>query len=125
MPGHVVGDGKYSVEELVANVNKDPRRGVGHEKVLTRLEFDHQADRLLEKVGYNRQTVPPEGEVVFLRSTANLSTGGTAIDVTDIIHPDNLEMAVRTINAIGLDIGGVDFLTKDISESYREAGGGI
>jgi cyanophycin synthetase len=125
MPGHVVGDGKHSVEELVAIVNKDPRRGVGHEKVLTRLEFDHQAERLLAKVGYDRQTVPPEGEVVFLRSTANLSTGGTAIDVTDIIHPDNLEMAVRTINAIGLDIGGVDFLTNDISESYRDAGGGI
>jgi cyanophycin synthetase len=125
MPGHVVGDGKHTVEELVATVNKDPRRGVGHEKVLTRLEFDHQADRLLEKLGYDRQSVPPQGEVVFLRSTANLSTGGTAIDVTDIIHPDNLEMAVRTINAIGLDIGGVDFLTQDISESYRDAGGGI
>jgi cyanophycin synthetase len=73
MPGHVVGDGKHSVEELVAIVNKDPRRGVGHEKVLTRLEFDHQAERLLAKVGYDRQTVPPEGEVVFLRSTANLN----------------------------------------------------
>ena len=125
MPGHVVGDGKRTVEELVAIVNQDPRRGVGHEKVLTRLEFDHQADRLLAKLGYDRNTVPAVGEVVFLRSTANLSTGGTAIDVTDIIHPDNREMAIRTINAIGLDIGGVDFLTKDIAVSYRDAGGGI
>ncbi len=125
VPGHVVGDGKHTLEELVDIVNQDPRRGVGHEKVLTRLEFDHQADRLLEKLGYDRSTVPEEGEVVFLRSTANLSTGGTAIDVTDVIHPDNREMAERTIKAIGLDIGGVDFLCNDIAQSYREAGGGI
>ena len=125
MPGHVVGDGKNSVEQLVDIVNDDPRRGVGHEKVLTRLEFDHQAERLLEKLGYDRGTVPEKGEVVFLRSTANLSTGGTAIDVTDTMHPDNREMAERTIKAIGLDIGGVDFLTRDITESYRETGGGI
>ena len=125
VPGHVVGDSKHTIEELVATVNEDPRRGVGHEKVLTRLEFDHQAERLLEKLGYNRSTVPEEGEIVYLRSTANLSTGGTSIDVTDVIHPDNREMAVRAIRAIDLDIGGVDFLTRDITESYREAGGGI
>jgi len=125
VPGHVVGDGKHSIERLVDIVNEDPRRGVGHEKVLTRLEFDHQAERLLSKLGYDRDTVPKKGEVVYLRSTANLSTGGTAIDVTDVIHPDNREMAIRSIRAIDLDIGGVDFLTKDITESYRDAGGGI
>ncbi|MBT8082948.1 MAG: cyanophycin synthetase [Gammaproteobacteria bacterium] len=125
VPGHVVGDGNHTIEELVEIVNQDPRRGVGHEKVLTRLEFDHQAERLLKKLGYDRTTVPAKDEIVYLRSTANLSTGGTAIDVTDVIHPDNREMAIRAINAIGLDIGGVDFLTRDISESYREAGGGI
>jgi len=125
VPGHVVGDGKHTIEELVDTVNEDPRRGVGHEKVLTRLEFDHQAERLLAKLGYDHASVPPKGEQVFLRSTANLSTGGTAIDVTDAMHPDNREMAIRAINAIGLDIGGVDFLTRDITESYREAGGGI
>jgi cyanophycin synthetase len=125
VPGHVVGDGKHTIEELVDIVNQDPRRGVGHEKVLTRLEFDHQAERLLAKVGYDRTTVAPQGEVVYLRSTANLSTGGTAIDVTDIMHPDNREMAIRAIKAIGLDIGGVDFLTRDITESYRDTGGGI
>jgi len=124
-PGHVVGDGKHTIAELVDIVNEDPRRGVGHEKVLTRLEFDHQAERLLKKIGYDQETVPAKDEVVYLRSTANLSTGGTAIDVTDIIHPDNREMAIRAIKAIGLDIGGVDFLTNDISLSYREAGGGI
>jgi cyanophycin synthetase len=125
VPGHVVGDGKHSIEALVDIVNEDPQRGVGHEKVLTRLEFDHQAERLLGKCGYDRNTVPKKGEVVYLRSTANLSTGGTAIDVTDIMHPDNREMAIRAIRAIDLDIGGVDFLTRDISESYRDAGGGI
>ena len=125
VPGHVVGDGKHTIEALVDIVNEDPRRGVGHEKVLTRLEFDHQAERLLGKRGYDRNTVPKKGEVVYLRSTANLSTGGTAIDVTDIMHPDNREMAIRAIRAVDLDIGGVDFLTRDISESYRDAGGGI
>ncbi len=124
-PGHVVGDGEHTIAELVDIVNQDPRRGVGHEKVLTRLEFDHQAERLLKKIGYDRDTVPAKDEVVYLRSTANLSTGGTAIDVTDTIHPDNRDMAIRAIKAIGLDIGGVDFLTRDITESYRDAGGAI
>ena len=125
MPGHVVGDGEHTVEELVDEVNRDPRRGIGHEKVLTRLEFDHQADRLLDFRGYNRKSVPTKGETVFLRSTANLSTGGTAIDVTDIIHPDNRDMAERAILAVGLDVGGVDFITSDIAKSYHETGGAI
>ena len=125
VPGHVVGNGQHTIEQLVDIVNEDPRRGVGHEKVLTRLELDHQAERLLGKLGYDKDTVPADGEVVYLRSTANLSTGGTAIDVTDVIHPDNREMAIRAIKAIDLDIGGVDFLTNDITESYRDAGGGI
>ena len=125
VPGHVVGDGRHTVEELVEEVNRDPRRGIGHEKVLTRLELDHQAQRLLSQKGYTAETIPADGEVVYLRSTGNLSTGGTAVDVTDIIHPDNREMAIRAIKGIGLDIGGVDFLTSDISKSYRETGGAI
>ena len=125
VPGHVVGDGVHTIEQLVDEVNTDPRRGVGHEKVLTRLEFDHQAERLLADKGYVKETVPAKDEIVYLRATANLSTGGTAIDVTDIIHPDNRDMAVRTIKGIGLDVGGVDFITTDISESYRNTGGAI
>jgi cyanophycin synthetase len=124
-PGHVVGDGSHSVAELVEVVNADPRRGVGHEKVLTRIELDAQAAMMMERVGYTADSVPKEGEVVYLRSTANLSTGGTANDVTDIIHPDNRDMAVRAIRAIGLDVGGVDFLTTNIAESYKTIGGGI
>jgi cyanophycin synthetase len=125
VPGHVVGDGVHTIAQLVDEVNRDPRRGIGHEKVLTRLEFDDQAERHLAKRGFTRDSVPPAGETVFLRSTANLSTGGTAIDVTDIVHPDNREMAVRAVLAIGLDVGGVDFLTKDIAQSYKDIGGGI
>jgi cyanophycin synthetase len=124
-PGHVVGDGTRSIAELIEIVNQDPRRGVGHEKVLTRLELDAQAAMMMERVGYNAESVPKSDEVVYLRSTANLSTGGTATDVTDIIHPDNRDMAVRAIRAIGLDVGGVDFLSPNIAESYKTVGGGI
>lgn len=125
IPGHLVGDGRSTVAELVEILNQDPRRGIGHEKVLTRIEIDAQAERLLARVGYCLDSVPAADEVVYLRSTANLSTGGTAIDVTEEIHPDNRDMAVRAIQAVGLDIGGVDFLTADITRSYREVGGGI
>src|SRR3954470_16950620 len=125
VPGHVVGDGIHTIEQLVDQVNQDPRRGVGHEKVLTRLLFDLQAETLLADKGYSRDTVPASGELVFLRSTENLSTGGTATDMTDLVHPDNIEMAVRAVKAIGLDVGGVDFLSTDITESYKEVGGAI
>ncbi len=124
-PGHVVGDGEHTVAQLIEIVNQDPRRGVGHEKVLTRLELDAQAHKMLERAGLTAESVPAKGCAVYLRSTANLSTGGTATDVTDIIHPDNREMAERAVRAIGLDVGGVDFLSKNITESYRTIGGGI
>jgi cyanophycin synthetase len=124
-PGHVVGDGVKTVVQLIEVVNQDPRRGVGHEKVLTRLELDAQAEKMLSGAGLTAESVPEAGRIVYLRSTANLSTGGTATDVTDIIHPDNRDMAVRAIRAIGLDIGGVDFLSSNIAESYRTIGGGI
>jgi cyanophycin synthetase len=124
-PGHVVGDGTRSIAELVEIVNQDPRRGVGHEKVLTRIELDREAQLMMERVGYTADSVPADGEVVYLRSTANLSTGGTATDVTDIIHPDNRDMAVRAVRAIGLDVGGVDFISPNIAESYKQIGGAI
>ena len=124
-PGHVVGDGASTVAQLIEVVNSDPRRGVGHEKVLTRLTLDREAELMLERAGYTADSVPKAGEVVPLRSTANLSTGGTATDVTDIIHPDNRAMAERAVRAIGLDVGGVDFLSTNIAESYKAIGGGI
>jgi cyanophycin synthetase len=125
VPGHVVGDGVHTIEELVEEVNQDPRRGIGHEKVLTRLTFDHQAEMMLQRKGYTRESVPAPGERVFLRSTGNLSTGGTATDLTDVVHPDNVEMATRAVKAIGLDVAGVDFLSTDVTESYKEVGGAI
>ncbi|MGY0650907.1 cyanophycin synthetase [Luteimonas sp. A537] len=124
-PGHVVGDGRSTIAELIEQVNQDPRRGVGHEKVLTRLELDAQAELMLERAGHAADSVPAADEVVPLRSTANLSTGGTATDVTDVIHPDNREMAIRAVRAIGLDVGGVDFISPDITESYKRIGGAI
>ena len=125
VPGHVVGDGKHNITELVEQVNSDPRRGIGHEKVLTNLELDKQAIRLMEEAQLNADSVLPEGETVYLRSTANLSTGGTAIDMTDAVHPDNRDMAERAIKAVGLDVGGVDFLIDDISRSYKDICGAI
>lgn len=124
-PGHVVGDGKSTVAQLVDVVNSDPRRGVGHEKVLTKLKLDREAELMLERVGYTAESIPKADEVVPLRSTANLSTGGTATDVTDVIHPDNRAMAERAVRAVGLDVGGVDFLSTNIAESYKSIGGGI
>ena len=124
-PGRVIGDGLHTVRQLVELVNLDPRRGVGHEKVMTRLEMDAQAELMLARQSLTADSVPEAARIVPLRSTANLSTGGTATDVTDVIHPDNRDMAVRAVTAIGLDVGGVDFLCPDIAESYKAVGGGI
>lgn len=125
VPGHVVGDGTSTIAQLVEQVNADPRRGVGHEKTLTQIVFDHQAERLMAQAGVTQETVLPAGERFFLRSTGNLSTGGTAIDRTDAIHPDNADIARRAAKVIGLDIAGIDLITPDISRSVREIGGGI
>jgi cyanophycin synthetase len=125
VPGHVVGDGRHTVAELVETVNQDPRRGIGHEKVLTRLELDHQAERLLEQAGLGPDAVLPEGQVFYLRSTGNLSTGGTSVDKTDAIHYDNRIMAERAVKAIGLDVGGVDFISPDIARSHKDVSGAI
>lgn len=125
VPGHVVGDGVHSIGQLVEIVNSDPRRGVGHEKLLTRIVIDHQAERLLHHAGKTLDSVLANGEIFYLRSTANLSTGGTSIDRTDIIHPENAEVAVRAAKVVGLDIAGIDFICPDITRPVRETGGGI
>jgi cyanophycin synthetase len=125
VPGHVVGDGRSTIRELVDVVNSDPRRGVGHEKVLTRIEIDHQAERLLAQAAYTLDTVLADGQLFALRSTGNLSTGGTAVDKTDVIHPDNVDIAVRAAKVVGLDVAGIDVITEDISYSVRERGGAI
>lgn len=125
VPAHVVGDGERSIAALVEEVNKDPRRGEGHENVMTRISIGDHARAVLAKSGLSPESVPELGRVVYLCDTANLSTGGTAIDRTDDIHPDNALIARRAARAIGLDIAGIDFIAPDISRSVHETGGGI
>ena len=123
VPAHVVGDGARTVRELVDAVNADPRRGEGHEAILTRIEIDEAALAALARQGLELDTVPESGRWVVLHETANLSTGGTAEDVTDQIHPDNAKLAVRAARIVGLDVAGIDFIIEDIARSYRETEG--
>ncbi|MBD2112515.1 cyanophycin synthetase [Nodosilinea sp. FACHB-141] len=125
VPAHVVGDGKSTIEQLIDITNQDPRRGVGHDNLLTRIEVDRTTWQLLDRKGYTLDTVLPEGEMCYLRATANLSTGGIAIDRTDDIHPDNIWVAQRIAKTIGLDIAGIDVVTTDISKPLREVDGVI
>lgn len=125
LPGRVVGDGVHSIAELVAAVNRDPERGVGFSKRFVRLQFDDEAHRQLRVAGLVPGSVPARGRIVPLRGTANISTGGTAVDRTPVVHPDNRMAAERAARAVGLDIAGVDFITPDISRSWREVGGAI
>ncbi len=125
VPAAVRGDGVSSIEALVAEVNRDPRRGNGHEQVMTRIRLDPAAHALLARSGLTAASVPARGETVFLSTAANLSTGGTAIDRTNEIHPDNAAIAARAAMIVGLDVAGVDFIAPDIARSVRETGGGV
>jgi cyanophycin synthetase len=125
VPAHVVGDGLHSVEELVEITNSDPRRGVGHEKVLTRIKVDDAAIELVRSQGYELSDVPPDGTMVKLTLTGNMSTGGISIDRTLEAHPENVEIAEEAAQVIGLDIAGIDFISPDITEPVRETGGAI
>lgn len=122
-PAKITGDGKSNIEELIQKENQDPRRGYGHENVLTKIEVDKISLQLMEKRGYNLQTILPENEKLILKDTANLSTGGTATDVTDIVHPSNIFMAERIARLIDLDICGIDIIAHDISKPIEETGG--
>ncbi len=124
-PAHVIGDGKLSISQLIDEVNLDPRRGYGHEKVLTQITVNELTQNLITSRGYNLDTVLEEGETLILKDTANLSTGGTATDVTDIVHPANIFMAERISKIIDLDICGIDIMTTDISRPIAETGGAV
>ena len=124
-PANVVGDGKSTIKELVDEVNKDPRRGYGHENVLTKITINDLTKTIIAAKGYTEDSVPNQGEIVILKDTANLSTGGTAEDVTDIVHPSNVSMAERISKIIDLDICGIDIMTTDISKPLEETGGAV
>lgn len=125
LPAHVMGDGRRTIAELIDLVNQDPRRGMGHENMLTRIVPDAAMTALLARSGHDLGTIPALGQIVQLRDTANLSTGGTAVDRTDDIHPCNRLIAEQAAATIGLDVCGIDFLSPDISRPVSETGGGI
>lgn len=124
-PAHVIGDGESTIQELIDLENTDPRRGYGHENVLTLISVDRDTLDLLEKKGYTLETVPAKDEKVFVKSTANLSTGGTSIDVTDHVHPQNVFICERISKIIGLDICGIDIMAQNLTEPLTETGGVI
>lgn len=125
VPAHVTGDGTHTIAELVEIENADPRRGEGHEKVLTRIRIDGTTERLLALRGLTVDSVPAAGQVVQLKTTANLSTGGTSVDFTDRVHPANIELAERISCLVDLDICGVDVVAPCIETPLNDSGSGI
>ncbi|MFL6215964.1 MAG: cyanophycin synthetase [Blastocatellia bacterium] len=125
VPAHVIGDGRHSLQELIDTENKNPMRGQGHEKALTKIFINDESLRLINEQGLALDAVPAEGRQVWLKYTANISTGGTAVDRTDDIHYENIEIARRAARIIGLDIAGVDMLTTDIARPLADTNGAI
>lgn len=124
-PAQVTGNGKSTIKELIEVTNQDPRRGYRHENILTRIEVDKTSLQLIKKKGYYLDSILPAGETLILKDTANLSTGGTAEDVTEIIHPSIIFMAERISKLINLDICGIDLITSDITKPIEETGGSV
>ncbi|MGZ5281186.1 MAG: cyanophycin synthetase [Bacteroidia bacterium] len=125
VPAMVKGDGYSTIQQLVDKVNADPRRGYGHEKVLTAIKIDSLTHAILKERNLSLESVIPLGEELYLKTTANISTGGTAIDVTDMVHPYNIFMAERIAKIIGLDICGIDLMTPDITMPVNENGAAV
>lgn len=124
-PASVVGDGEHNIQWLIDETNKDPRRGYGHEKVLTQITIDQFTQKMMDDGGFTLETVPKKGERVLLKPTANLSTGGTSTDVTDEVHPANVFMFERIAKIIGLDICGIDVMATDLRTPVSENGGAV
>ena len=124
-PAHVTGNGKSTIQGLIDKANEDPRRGVGHENLLTQIHVDEQTNRMLEQAGLTLDTVPPEGEMVFLKSTANISTGGTATDLTDEVHPDIRFAMERIARHVGLDVIGIDLLAETLTKPLDQQSAGV
>jgi cyanophycin synthetase len=124
-PAAVTGDGEHSIQWLIEETNKDERRGYGHEKVLTQITVDDFTKKMLDDKGYTLETIPPKGELVLVKPTANLSTGGTSTDVTEEVHPSNIFMAERIAKIIGLDICGIDIMAPNLKVPITENGGAV
>ncbi|MEO6814230.1 MAG: cyanophycin synthetase [Ginsengibacter sp.] len=124
-PASVKGDGEHNIQWLTDEANKDPRRGYGHEKVLTQIKIDGYTKKMLDDKGYDLATIPQKGELVLLKPTANLSTGGTSTDVTDKVHPVNIFLAERISKIIGLDICGIDVMANDLKTPLFDNGGAV
>ena len=125
VPAHVIGNGKNTIQELIDITNEDPRRGYGHENVLTEITIDKSTERLIDNAGYTLSSILSDNETLYLKSTANLSTGGTSVDVTDLMHPENVFIAERISRVIGLDICGIDIMAPNLTQSLKENGGVI
>ena len=124
-PASVIGDGISNIQALIDKINEDPRRGYGHEKTLTQIKVDDFTLDMLAKANLNLESILPRGEEILLKPTANLSTGGTATDVTDMVHPDNIFMCERIARIIGLDICGIDIMAENLTEPVKDNGGAI
>jgi cyanophycin synthetase len=124
-PAMVIGDGSSTIDELIAQTNLDPNRGEGHEKVMTTIKVDAVTNKILAEKGLTLQSILPMGEILFLKDTANMSTGGTSRDVTDLVHPANVLMAERIARILNLDICGIDVVAKDIDIPITNENGGI
>ncbi len=124
-PAQVVGDGRHTIAELVELVNEDPRRRPGHSSTLTRIKLDEAVELVLQQQGLTSAAVPAAGTLVKLRTNCNLSTGGTATDVTDAVHPRNARLAELAAQVLALDVAGIDLLCSDIGRPLSEQGGAI
>ncbi len=122
---HVIGDGRHSIAELVTLVNQDPQRRPGHSSILTQIQLDDAVELVLNQHQLTFDSVPQAGQKVKLRTNSNLSTGGTATDVTDDVHPQNVQLAELAAQILSLDVAGVDIVCQDISRPLREQGGAV
>lgn len=124
-PPHVIGDGVQSIRQLVDEINRDPRRGDGHATSLTKIRLDEIAHARMRVQGYEADSIPPRGARVVLRNNANLSTGGSATDVTDDVHPELAARAIEAAQTVGLEIAGVDVVCQTVQQTLEEQGGAI
>ncbi|MES2566893.1 MAG: cyanophycin synthetase [Bacteroidota bacterium] len=124
-PAMITGDGVATIQQLVDEVNSDPRRGDGHENILTKIKIDEATLELLAEQKLNVDSILPLGEILFLKTTANISSGGTATDVTDLVHRDNVFMAERVARLLNLDICGIDVMAESIETPIRDNGGTV